>query len=132
VTATAASSEGAEVRLRHVAELNQEMLISLKQYWDRHRSEIEHLPDASLEHIEWADGITCGTPTRFGNVAAQLKLFLDLAGELWQSACAASPRRSCCSTCPVGACSGSTRIAINTTRKFLRDGKHRLGGSSTT
>ena len=25
-----------------------------------------------------------GTPTRFGNVSAQLKLFLDLAGELWQ------------------------------------------------
>jgi hypothetical protein len=25
-----------------------------------------------------------GTPTRFGNVSAQPKLFLDLAGELWQ------------------------------------------------
>ena len=29
-------------------------------------------------------GIPFGTPTRFGNVAAQLKLFMDLAGELWQ------------------------------------------------
>jgi len=28
--------------------------------------------------------IAFGTPTRFGNVAAQLKLFLDLARQLWQ------------------------------------------------
>jgi NAD(P)H dehydrogenase (quinone) len=60
------------------------MLISLKQYWGRHRSELEDQPDAALEDLEWADGIAFGTPTRFGNVAAQLKLFLDLAGELWQ------------------------------------------------
>jgi hypothetical protein len=45
--AEGAAREGAEVRLRHVAELNQEMVISVKQYWGRHRSEIEHLPDAN-------------------------------------------------------------------------------------
>ena len=82
--AEGAASEGAEVRLRHVAELNQELLISAKQHWGRHRSEIEDEPDARLEDLEWADGIAFGTPTRFGNVSAQLKLFLDLAGELWQ------------------------------------------------
>jgi NAD(P)H dehydrogenase (quinone) len=79
-----APREGAEVPLRHVAELNQEMLISVNQYWGRHRSEIEDQPEARLEDIDWADGIAFGTPTRFGNVAAQLKLFLDLTGELWQ------------------------------------------------
>ena len=42
-----AAREGAEVRLRHVAELNQEMLISVKQYWGRHRSEIEDQPEAA-------------------------------------------------------------------------------------
>ena len=82
--AEGAAREGAEVRLRHVAELNQEMMISAKQYWGRHRSEIEDQPDARLEDLVWADGIAFGTPTRFGNVAAQLKLFIDLAGELWQ------------------------------------------------
>jgi NAD(P)H dehydrogenase (quinone) len=82
--AVGAAREGAEVRLRHVAELNQEMLISAKQHWGLHRSEIEDQPDARLEDLEWADGIAFGTPTRFGNVAAQLKLFIDLAGELWQ------------------------------------------------
>ena len=39
--AEGAAREGAEVRLRHVAELNQEMLISVNQYWGRHRSELE-------------------------------------------------------------------------------------------
>ena len=56
---------------RHVAELNQEMLISVNQYWGRHRSEIEDQPEARLEDIDWADGIAFGTPTRFGNVAAR-------------------------------------------------------------
>ena len=82
--AEGAADEGAEVLLRRVAELQEEMLISFKQYWGRHRSELEDQPEAQLEDIEWADGIAFGTPTRFGNVAAQLKVFLDLAGELWQ------------------------------------------------
>jgi NAD(P)H dehydrogenase (quinone) len=82
--AEGAADEGAEVLLRRVAELREEMLISFKQYWGRHRSELEDQPEAQLEDIEWADGIAFGTPTRFGNVAAQLKVFLDLAGELWQ------------------------------------------------
>jgi len=82
--AEGAADEGAEVRLRHVAELPQELLISFMQYWGRHHSELEDQPEASLEDLEWADGVAFGTPTRFGNVAAQLKVFLDLAGELWQ------------------------------------------------
>jgi NAD(P)H dehydrogenase (quinone) len=82
--AEGAASEGAEVRLRHVAELAPEMRISFSQHWGRHRSELEDEPEARLEDIEWADGIAFGTPTRFGNIAAQLKAFLDLAGELWE------------------------------------------------
>jgi NAD(P)H dehydrogenase (quinone) len=41
-------------------------------------------PVATLEDLEWADGVAFGTPTRFGNVAAQLKQFMDQAGRLWQ------------------------------------------------
>jgi NAD(P)H dehydrogenase (quinone) len=82
--ADGAAGEGADVRLRHVAELPAEMLVSFKQHWGRHRSEVDDQPNATIEDLEWADGIAFGTPTRFGNVAAQLKLFLDLAGELWE------------------------------------------------
>src|SRR5438552_5440807 len=82
--ADGAEGEGAEVRLRHVAELSEELRISADQYWGRHRSEVDEEPVAQIEDLEWADGLAFGTPTRFGNVAAQLKVFLDLAGELWQ------------------------------------------------
>jgi NAD(P)H dehydrogenase (quinone) len=82
--AQGAEDERAEVRLRPVAELSEELRISADQYWGRHRSEVDEGPVAQIEDLEWADGLAFGTPTRFGNVAAQLKVFLDLAGELWQ------------------------------------------------
>jgi NAD(P)H dehydrogenase (quinone) len=82
--AEGARSAEAEIRLRAVEELAPEMLISQNQAWGRHRSEVIDEPTASLEDLAWADGIAFGTPTRFGNVAAQLKMFLDQAGELWQ------------------------------------------------
>jgi NAD(P)H dehydrogenase (quinone) len=67
-----AGGEGAEVRLRHVEELASELVISQNQYWGRHRSEVEDEPVASLEDLEWADGVAFGTPTRFGNEAGRL------------------------------------------------------------
>ena len=82
--AEGAEQVGADVRLRHVEELAPEMLISQNQAWGRHRSEVSDEPTASLGDLEWADGIAFGTPTRFGNVAAQLKMFVDQAGQLWE------------------------------------------------
>jgi NAD(P)H dehydrogenase (quinone) len=82
--AEGARDAGADVRLRAVPELPEEMLISQRQLWGRHRSPLEPYDEASLDDLVWADGIAFGTPTRFGNVAAQLKMFLDQAGELWQ------------------------------------------------
>jgi NAD(P)H dehydrogenase (quinone) len=82
--AQGAADTGAEVRLRHVEELAPELLISQNQAWGRHRSEVTNEPTATLGDLEWADGIAFGTPTRFGNVAAQLKMFLDQAGTLWE------------------------------------------------
>jgi NAD(P)H dehydrogenase (quinone) len=75
---------GAEVRLREVRELSEEMFISQRQRWGRHRSLVPLLAEAELEDLDWADGIAFGSPTRFGNLAAQLKVFLDQAGELWE------------------------------------------------
>jgi NAD(P)H dehydrogenase (quinone) len=85
-TAVAEGAEhaGAEVRLRHVEELASELVISQNQHWGRHRSIVDEEPVATLADLEWAHGIAFGTPTRFGNVAAQLKQFIDQAGKLWQ------------------------------------------------
>jgi NAD(P)H dehydrogenase (quinone) len=83
--AEGAEGAGAEVRLRHVEELASELLISQNQYWGRHRSQVAEAPVATLDDLEWADGVAFGSPTRFGNIAAQLKQFIDQAGALWQA-----------------------------------------------
>jgi NAD(P)H dehydrogenase (quinone) len=59
-------------------------MISQNQHWGRHRSRVADAPVASLDDLAWADGVAFGSPTRFGNVAAQLKQFVDQAGVLWQ------------------------------------------------
>ena len=82
--AAGAEEAGAEVRLRHVEELASELLISQNQLWGRHRSRVSDAPTATLDDLDWADGVAFGSPTRFGNVAAQLKQFIDQAGALWQ------------------------------------------------
>ena len=38
---------------------------------------------AEADDVVWADAVLFGTPTRFGNVAAQLKQFLDTLGPQW-------------------------------------------------
>jgi NAD(P)H dehydrogenase (quinone) len=82
--AQGAEATGAEVRAREVPELFPEMVISQSQHWGTHRSSTDDQPEATLDDLAWADGIAFGTPTRFGNVAAQLKMFMDQAGELWE------------------------------------------------
>ena len=43
-----------------------------------------HIPEATPKDLENADAILFGTPTRFGNMAAQMRNFLDATGGLWQ------------------------------------------------
>jgi NAD(P)H dehydrogenase (quinone) len=40
-------------------------------------------PEATIAELADYDAIVLGTPTRFGNMAAQMKNFLDRAGGLW-------------------------------------------------
>jgi NAD(P)H dehydrogenase (quinone) len=42
-------------------------------------------PYATLEDLKNCDGLILGSPTRFGNMAASLKHFLDSTGSLWVS-----------------------------------------------
>ena len=42
-------------------------------------------PYATLDDLRRADGLLLGSPTRFGNMAAPLKHFLDSTSELWLS-----------------------------------------------
>lgn len=79
----AAEKAGATVRLRRVAELAPDAAIASNAAWAAHVAETAHIPVATPDDLEWADAVIFGTPTRFGNVASQLKQFLDTLGGLW-------------------------------------------------
>ncbi len=74
---------GAEVRVRRVKELAPEQAIASNPDWKAHVEESQHVPEATLDDLDWADGFIFSVPTRFGNMASQMKQFLDLAGPLW-------------------------------------------------
>ncbi|WP_432175215.1 NAD(P)H:quinone oxidoreductase [Streptomyces sp. Tue6028] len=74
---------GAEVRLLKVAELAPQAAIDSNPAWAAHHAATADVLVATPEDIEWADAVLFGTPTRFGNVSAQLKQFIDTLGGLW-------------------------------------------------
>ena len=78
-----AKEAGADVRFRKVHELAPEEAVRSNRGWSDHALMTEDVAEASLEDLEWADSYIFGTPTRFGNVSAQLKQFIDTAGGLW-------------------------------------------------
>ena len=49
------------------------------------RTTFAHVPVAKPEKLADADAIIFGTPTRFGNMCAQMRNFLDQTGALWMS-----------------------------------------------
>jgi NAD(P)H dehydrogenase (quinone) len=83
--AEGAAKAGAEVRLRRAAELAPRTVIDANPAWRAHADATSDIPIATLDDLTWADAYAFGTPTRYGNVAAQLKQFLDTTGGLWQA-----------------------------------------------
>ncbi len=81
--AEGATSAGADVRLRRVAELAPDDAIDQNPLWRRHADATATIAQASVEDLAWADAYAFGTPTRFGAPAAQLKQFIDETGGLW-------------------------------------------------
>ena len=81
--AEGAAQAGSEVRVRLIGETLPPEVVARNPKWKAFVESTRDLPKASLEDLEWADAVAFGTPTRFGNVAAQFKAFLDSAGGLW-------------------------------------------------
>ncbi|QYN22174.1 NAD(P)H:quinone oxidoreductase [Amycolatopsis sp. DSM 110486] len=81
--AAGAEGAGAEVRVRRVAELAPPEAIAANPVWQAHSDAVRDEPVATADDVLWADAVVFGTPTRFGNVASQLKQFLDTLGGQW-------------------------------------------------
>ena len=74
--------EGAELELLQVAELVPDDVLE-KSGAKKAREVFAHIPTANPSDLEDADAIIFGTPTRFGNMCAQMRNFLDQTGGLW-------------------------------------------------
>lgn len=79
----AAAVPGADVRLRKVKELVPDEVIEGQEALRRGRDLQANVPLVTLDDFRWADAIIFGTPTRYGNVSAQLKNQIDQLGQLW-------------------------------------------------
>jgi NAD(P)H dehydrogenase (quinone) len=73
---------GAEVALFQVQELVPDAALE-KSGAMAARKKFAQIPIAKPEQLADADAIIFGTPTRFGNMAAQMRNFLDQTGGLW-------------------------------------------------
>ncbi|HPF26020.1 MAG TPA: NAD(P)H:quinone oxidoreductase [Steroidobacteraceae bacterium] len=71
------SIDGATAKLRTVAPLSAESERPVQAVPDT------GAPYATLDDLTTADGLIIGSPTRFGNMAAPLKYFLDGTSSLW-------------------------------------------------
>jgi NAD(P)H:quinone oxidoreductase type IV len=74
--------EGVEVLLYQVAELVPEDVLE-RTGAKAARAAFAHVPVIRPDQLTEADAIIFGTPTRFGNMCAQMRNFLDQTGQLW-------------------------------------------------
>jgi len=76
--AEGARSSGATVDIKRVPELVSDEVAAKSHFKTQQAAPVAEVGD--LAHY---DAIIVGTPTRFGNMAAQMKNFLDQTGGLW-------------------------------------------------
>lgn len=76
--AEGAREAGASVDIKRVPELVPEE-VAAKSHFKLNQS----APIATVDELADYDAILFGTPTRFGNMAAQMKNFLDQTGGVW-------------------------------------------------
>ncbi|HHO75689.1 MAG TPA: NAD(P)H:quinone oxidoreductase [Deltaproteobacteria bacterium] len=73
---------GVKVELRRVPEtLSADVLEKMGAF--KAQKSMSHIDICKLDELVEADAIIFGTPTRFGNMCAQMRQFLDATGSLW-------------------------------------------------
>jgi NAD(P)H dehydrogenase (quinone) len=82
VAAGAREVAGAEVKLWQVPELMSDEIL-VRTGAAKARAAFANIPIIKPENLPEADALIFGTPTRFGNMAAQMRNLLDQTGQLW-------------------------------------------------
>ncbi|WP_448589891.1 NAD(P)H:quinone oxidoreductase [Thermodesulfobium sp.] len=79
----ASSVEDVEVYIKRVPEILSDDVIEKMGAKEIQQKIKALIPEVSLEDLISADAVIFGTPTRFGNMCAQMKTFLDSTGGIW-------------------------------------------------
>src|SRR3972149_9537973 len=77
----AKSVHGAVVKVYQVQETLSEDILKKMNAVEAKKA-FDHIPVATVDNLAEADGVIFGTPTRFGNMSAQMRAFLDATGKL--------------------------------------------------
>ncbi len=83
LVAEGAREAGADVEINTVPELMPAEAIEGNDAIRKAKQEQAAVPVAEADELADYDGIIVGTPTRFGNMAAQMRNFWDQTGSLW-------------------------------------------------
>jgi NAD(P)H dehydrogenase (quinone) len=80
----AKSVAGADVLLRRVAEFDDVIRKTAdNEYIVKVREQQANIPVCTVDDLRNADGIIFGSPTRYGNMTAQMKQLIDSTASLW-------------------------------------------------
>ena len=85
IAARAAEKAGAEVRLRRARETAPKNVVEGQDAWKNQLDAMQDIPEVTPEDMVWADGYFFSSPTRYGNVASQMRAFIDTLGPIWQA-----------------------------------------------
>lgn len=76
--------EGAEPVTRRVADREAvEEIVKDNERRERAMAQLQPIREVTHDDLRQADGIICGSPTRFGSMTAAMKAFWDSTGPLW-------------------------------------------------
>ena len=80
----AKSVAGVDVMLRRVAEFDEVIQKTAdNEYLVKIREQQADTPVCTLDDLREADGVVFGSPTRYGNMTAQMKQLIDSTATLW-------------------------------------------------
>ena len=80
----AKSVAGVDVILRRVAEFDEVIRKTAdNEFLVKVRDEQANIPVCTIDDLREADGVMFGSPTRYGNMTAQMKQLIDSTASLW-------------------------------------------------
>ena len=104
---------GTDVLVKTVPELLPDTAIQASEHIKAAKDRQKNVPIATVDDLAEADAVIVGTPTRFGNMCAQMRNFWDQTGPLWmKGALIGKPAGVFCSTASLHGGQETTLISM--------------------